>query len=146
MAWTHPARFNETSPVRAADLNDLAVDHESLLGDVARVSMPYASPIWRDDLGGLYTDMAMWHLARYLWLRVYGLKVNWWLTVNGVQVVRRDWAGGGAYVTWTETIDLSATNPNLVLGKIYTVTFRHESATDDLGYVQLRAIYQRESV
>lgn len=144
--WVHPAAFNEYSPVRAADLNDLAADHEVLLGDVARVSMPYASPIWRDDLGHFYREMAMWHLARYLWLRVYGYKVNWWLIVNGVEVVRRTWAGGGSYVTWTETIDLSITNPHLVLGKIYTVEFWHESADEFDGYIQLRALYQRESV
>lgn len=146
MPWTHPVRFNETSPVRAADLNDLAADHEVLLGDVARANLPIASPIWRDDLGGFYRDMAMWHRARYLWLRVYGYGINWWLVVNGVEVVRRTWPGGGSYVTWTETIDLSATNPNLVLGKIYNVSFWHESATDDAGYAHLRAIYQRESI
>lgn len=146
MPWTHPVRFNESSPVRAADLNDLAVDHEVLLGDVARANLPIASPIWRDDLGGYYKDMAMWHRARYLWLRVTAIRVSWWLTVNGVEVVRRNWAGGSVEVTWTETIDLSVTNPNLVLGKIYPVRIDYDGYGGSPSWIHLKAIYQRESI
>jgi len=147
MPWTHPARFNEYAPVRAADLNDLAADHETLLGDVARANLPISSPIWRTDLGDLYKDMAMWHRARYLWLRVTGLRVTWWLRVNGVEVVRRTWGGGSVDVTWTETIDLHVTNPNLVLGRIYNASIDYEYAgpgTD--SWIHLKAIYQRESI
>ena len=144
--WIHPARFNEYAPVRAADLNDLAADHETLLGDVARITMPVASPIWRTDLGGFYKDMAMWHKARYLWMRVTGLRVSWWFLVNGVEVVRRTWdPGWTSEHTWTETIDLTQTNPHLVLGKIYDCRIEYEDAGTPT-WIHLKAIYQRESI
>lgn len=144
--FIHPARFNEDTPVRAADLNDLATDHEVLLGDVARANLPISSPIWRSDLGDLYKDLAMWHQARYLWMRVTGLRINWWFTVNGVEVVRRTWAGGSAEVTWTETIDLTQTNPHLVLGKMYDCRIDYEGTEGSPSWIHLKAAYQRESI
>lgn len=144
--WVHPVRFNEYSPVRAADLNDLAADHEVLLGDVARANLPISSPIWRNDLGGLYKDLAMWHKARYLWMRVTTLRVSWWFTVNGVEVVRREWqAGWSTEHTWTETIDLTQTNPNLVMGKMYDCRIDY-AGDGSPAWIHLRAIYQRESI
>lgn len=144
--WIHPARFNEASPVRAADLNDLATDHEVLLGDVARANLPISSPIWRSDLGRLYKDLAMWHRARYLWMRVTAINVSWSFQVNGVEVVRRNWPGGGSAYTWTETIDLTQTNPNLVLDKLYDCRFDYEGVDGSPEWIHLKAIYQRESI
>lgn len=168
--FIHPARFNEASPVRAADLNDLATDHEVLLGDVARANLPVSSPIWNWDFGDLYKDLAMWHRARYLWLRITGRYADttsgfwathtdcypWWsFTVNGVEVVRRQWqVGWAAEHTWTETIDLSVTNPHLVMGKMYDGRLEYWMGnhaafgwpTPDPTWIHLKAIYQRESI
>jgi hypothetical protein len=141
--WIHPTRFNEDSPVRAADLNDLATDHEVLLGDVARANLPLSSPIWTATTGELYKDLALWYQARYLWMRVTGQYVSWWLTINGVERIRRTWPGGGSEYTWTETLDLTALG--LTANKIYDCRIDWEAAGDP-SWIHLKAIHQQESI
>ena len=87
----------------------------------------------------------MWHRARYLWMRVTGYHASWWFKVDGVEVVRRTWPGGDAEYTWTETIDLTQSNLNLELGKIYDCRFDYTDAGAD-AWIHLKAAYQRESV
>lgn len=172
--WIHPARFNEDSPVRAADLNDLAVDHEVLLGDVARANLALSSPIWEFRFGGAYKDLALWYRVRYLWMRITIRYTNtasgfwqthtdcypWWsFTINGVEVVRRQWeTGWTAEHTWTEIVDL--TTLNLTPDKIYDCLFDYDMGDHGAVYggvpgypgepsptwVHLKAIHELESI